>query len=137
MTFDLKLALTRERVCTFSSERTALANWVNGKRFYLMQDGQALRRHDETHIFRVGFDSEGLVRELDEALDILADEAGGTDEYGDVHSPDWPDRDSPGQRKETFPKWLGVGLLGMMVCFGISMFVHMAFQTGLYCKWFF
>ena len=57
--------------------------------------------------------------------------------YGDVYSPDWPDRDSLGRRKETFPEWLAVGLLVLMVCFGISMVVHMAFQTGLYCKWFF
>lgn len=58
---------------------------MNGKRFYLMQDSQALRRHDETHIFQVGFDGEALVGELDEALALLA---GGGDEYGDVYSPD-------------------------------------------------
>lgn len=59
---------------SFSSERTALANGVNGKRFYLMQDSQALRRHDETHIFQVGFDGGTLVGELDEALALLAGE---------------------------------------------------------------
>ena len=37
-------ARLRKRICTFSSERTALANGVNGKRFYLMQDSQALSR---------------------------------------------------------------------------------------------
>lgn len=42
-----------------------------------MQDSQALRRHDETHIFQVGFDREALVGELDEALALPADEAGG------------------------------------------------------------
>lgn len=52
-------ARLRKRICTFSSERTALANGVNGKRFYLMQDSQALRRHDETHVFQVGFDGGG------------------------------------------------------------------------------
>ena len=46
----------KREIRSFSSERTALANGVNGKRFYLMQDSQALRRHDETHIFQVGFD---------------------------------------------------------------------------------
>ena len=42
-----------------------------------MQDSQALRRHDETHIFQVGFDGGTLVGELDEALALLANEAGG------------------------------------------------------------
>ena len=37
-------ARLRKRICTFSSERTALANGVNGKRLYLMQDSQALSR---------------------------------------------------------------------------------------------
>lgn len=67
----------KREIRSFSSERAALANGVNGKRFYLMQDSQALRRHDETHIFRVGFDGEALVGELGEALALLADEAGG------------------------------------------------------------
>lgn len=49
----------KREIRSFSSERTALANGVNGKRFYLMQDSQALRRHDETHIFQVGFDGGG------------------------------------------------------------------------------
>lgn len=51
----------KREIRSFSSERTALANGVNGKRLYLMQDSQALRRHDETHIFQVGFDGEALV----------------------------------------------------------------------------
>lgn len=67
----------KRQIRSFSSERTVLANGVNGKMFYLMQDSQALRRHDETHIFQVGFDGEALVGELGEALDLLADEAGG------------------------------------------------------------
>lgn len=58
----------KREIRSFSSERTARANGVNGKRFYLMQDSQALRRHDETRIFQVGFDGEALVGELDEAL---------------------------------------------------------------------
>ena len=67
----------KRQIRSFSSERTVLANGVNGKMFYLMQDSQALRRHDETHIFQVGFDGEALVGELGEALALLADEAGG------------------------------------------------------------
>ena len=120
----------KREIRSFSSERTALANGVNGKRFYLMQDSQALRRHDETHIFQVGFNGEALVGELDEALALLADEAGGGDEYGDVYSPDWPDRGSTNREEDPFPKWLGVGLLVLTVC-------HAIFQGGLYCKWFF
>ena len=90
----------KREIRSFSSERTALANGVNGKRFYLMQDSQALRRHDETHIFQVGFNGEALVGELDEALALLADEAGGGDEYGDVYSPDWPDRGSTNREED-------------------------------------
>ena len=127
----------KREIRSFSSERTALANGVNGKRFYLMQDSQALRRHDETHIFQVGFDGEALVGELDEALALLADEAGGGDEYGNVYSPGWPDRGSTNREEDPFPKWLGVGLLVLTVCLGISLIVHAIFQGGLYCKWFF
>lgn len=50
---------------------------MNGERFYLLQDESALKQHDETHIFQVGFDGEALVGELDEALALLADEASG------------------------------------------------------------
>lgn len=51
----------KREVRSFSSERTALANGVNGERFYLLQDESALKQHDETHIFQVGFDGEALV----------------------------------------------------------------------------
>lgn len=67
----------KREIRSFSSERTALANGVNGERFYLLQDESALRQHDETHLFKVGIDGEALVGELDEALALLADEAGG------------------------------------------------------------
>lgn len=125
----------KRRIRSFSSERAALANEVNGKRFYLMQDSQALRRHDETHIFQVGFDGEALVGELGEALALLADEAGGGDEYGNVYSPGWRPTFRP--HPHPFPKWLGVGLLVLTVCLGISLIGHAIFQGGLYCKWFF
>lgn len=109
---------------------------MNGERFYL-QDESALKQHDETHLFKVGFDGEALVGELDEALALLADEAGGGDECGDVYSPDWPDRGSTNREEDPFPKWLGVGLLVLTVCLGISLIVHAIFQGGFYCKWFF
>ena len=111
----------KRQIRSFPSERTALANGVNGKRFYLMQDSQALRRHDETHIFKVGFDGEALVGELGEALALLADEAGGGDEYGNVYSPGWPDRGFTNREEDPFPKGLGVGLLVLTVCLGISL----------------
>ena len=77
---------------------------MNGERFYLLQDESALKQHDETHIFQVGFDGEALVGELDEALALLADEAGGGDEYGDVYSPDWPNRGSTNREEEPLPQ---------------------------------
>ena len=46
----------KREIRSFSSERAALANGVNGERFYLLQDESALRQHDETHLFKVGID---------------------------------------------------------------------------------
>ncbi|MEE1532247.1 MAG: hypothetical protein U0J81_02915 [Collinsella sp.] len=46
----------KRKIRSFSSERIALANGVNGERFYLLQDESALRQHDETHFFKVGID---------------------------------------------------------------------------------
>lgn len=63
--------------------------------------------------------------ELDEALALLADEA------DDVYSPDWPDRGSTNREEGPFPKWLGVGLLVLTVCLGISLIVHAIFQGGV------
>lgn len=95
-----------------------------------MQDSQALRRHDETHIFQVGFDGEALVGELDEALALLADEAGGGRRVwrrvfsrlarSGLHKP----------RRGPLPQMTWSGLLVLTVC-------HAIFQGGLYCKWFF
>ncbi len=83
-----------------------------------------------TSIFQVGFDGGTLVGELDEALALLADEAGGGRRVrrrvfsrlarSGLHKP----------RRGPFPKWLEVGLLVLTVC-------HAIFQGGLYCKWFF
>lgn len=41
----------------FSNERTALANGVNGERFYLLQDESALRQHDESRPESTGVSS--------------------------------------------------------------------------------
>lgn len=110
---------------------------MNGKRFYLIQDSRRSGGTTRRTSSRSGSTGRHSWGELDEALALLADEAGGGDEYGDVYSPDWPDRGSTNLEEDPFPKWLGVGLLVLTVCLGISLIVHAIFQGGLYCKWFF
>lgn len=93
----------------FSSERTALANGVNGERFYLLQDESALKQHDETHLFKVRIDEARLARDLDEALELLSKESAKTDGYGDTYSPDRLERDSDKLGKDPFMKWARIG----------------------------
>lgn len=126
----------KREIRLFSSERTALANGVNGERFYLLQDESALKQHDETHLFEVGIDGGRLARDLDEALELLSKESAKTDEYGDTYSPDCLERDSDKLGKDPFMKWVGIGFCVMMVCFGISMLLHSVFQIGFCSKWF-
>lgn len=126
----------KKEIRSFSSERTALANGVNGERFYLLQDQSALKQHDETHLFKVGIDGNKLADDLDEALELLSKEASKSDEYGDAHSRDWMERASDKQEKDPFLKWAGIGFCVMMVCLGISMLVHSVFQIGFCSKWF-
>ncbi|MCI9494793.1 hypothetical protein [Adlercreutzia mucosicola] len=126
----------KREIRSFSSERTALANGVNGERFYLLQDESALRQHDETHLFKVGIDVDRLARDLDEALELLSKESAKTDEYGDTYSTDWSELASGKQEKDPFLKWAGIGFCVMMVCLGVSMLVHSVFQIGFCSKWF-
>lgn len=126
----------KREIRLFSSERTALANGVNGERFYLLQDESALKQHDETHLFEIGIDGDRLARDLDEALDLLSKESAKTDEYGDTYSPDCLERDSDKLGKDPFMKWVGIGFCVMMVCFGTSMLLHSVFQIGFCSKWF-
>lgn len=126
----------KKEIRSFSSERTALANGVNGERFYLLQDESALRQHDETHLFKVGIDGGKLAGDLDEALELLSKESAKTDEYGSAYSPDCLERDSDRLGKDPFMKWAGIGFCVMMVCLGISMLVHSVFQIGFCSKWF-
>ena len=121
----------KREIRSFSSERTALANGVNGERFYLLQDESALRQHDETHLFKVGLDGGKLAGDLDEAK-----ESAKTDEHGDTYSPDCLERDSDRLGKDPFMKWAGIGFCVMMTCLGISMLVHSVFQIGFCSKWF-
>lgn len=126
----------KKEIRSFSSERTALANGVNGERFYLLQDESALRQHDETHLFKVGIDGGKLAGDLDEALELLSKESAKTDEYGSAYSPDCLERDSDRLGKDPFLKWAGIGFYAMMACLGISMLVHSVFQIGFCSKWF-
>ena len=126
----------KKEIRSFSSERTALANGVNGERFYLLQDESALRQHDETHLFKVGIDGGKLAGDLDEALELLSKESAKTDEYGSAYSPDCLERDSDRLGKDPFMKWVGIGFCVMMACLGISMLVHSVFQIGFCSKWF-
>ena len=126
----------KREIRSFSSERTALANGVNGERFYLLQDESALRQHDETHLFKVGIDGGKLAGDLDEALELLSKESAKTDEYGSACSPDCLERDSDRLGKDPFMKWAGIGFCVMMACLGISMLVHSVFQIGFCSKWF-
>ena len=126
----------KREIRSFSSERTALANGVNGERFYLLQDQSALKRHDETHLFKVGIDGGKLTGDLDEVLELLSKEASKSDEYGSTYSPDWLERASDKQEKDPFLKWGGIGFCVMMACLGISMLVHSVFQIGFCSKWF-
>ena len=126
----------KREIRSFSSERTALANGVNGERFYLLQDELALRQHDETHLFKVGIDGNKLAGDLDEALELLSKESAKTDEHGDTYSPDCLERDSDRLGKDPFMKWAGIGFCVMMACLGISMLVHSVFQISFCSKWF-
>ena len=127
----------KKEIRSFSSERTALANGVNGERFYLLQDQSALKQHDETHLFKVGIDGNKLAGDLDEAIELLSEESAKADEYGDTYSPNRLERNSDKLGRDPFMKWAGIGFCVMMICFGISMLVHSVFQIGFYLKWFF
>lgn len=120
---------------SFSNERTALANGVNGERFYLLQDESALRQHDETHFFKVGIDGGKLAGDLDEAIELLSKESAKVDGNGNTYSPDCLGRDSDRFGEDPFMKWAGIGFCAMMVCLGISILVHSAFQIGFCSKW--
>lgn len=124
----------KREIRSFSSERTALANGVNGERFYLLQDESALKQHDETRLFKVGIDGDRLARDLDEALELLSKESAKTDEHDDTYSPDCLERDSDKLGKDPFMKWAGIGFCMMMTCFGISIIVHSVFQIGFCSK---
>lgn len=77
--------------------------------FYLLQDKSALRKHDETHLFKVGIDGGKLASDLDEALELLSKESAKVDVYADTYSPDRSERDFDRLGKDSFMKWAGIG----------------------------
>lgn len=116
----------------FSSERTALANGVNGERFYLLQDKEALSRHDDTHIFEVHVDGVKLLSLLDECLEAIEKER--YDEYADVYSPESPELyhvDLVADRCESGgeEKWITRCFIGISCVIGISLIVHMVMHA--------
>ena len=130
-----KLGSLREMMHQFVSERTALANGVNGARFYLHGDAVALAKHDETHLFEIGIDAERLCREFDEFIELLGEESAGTDEYADTYSPYLPKRMAARKTEDGFPKWLAVSLCALMVCFGLSVLAHAIIQFEILSRW--
>lgn len=131
----MKLSNLREMMHQFISERTALANGVNGTRFYLHRDAAALAQHDETHLFEIGVDGERLCRELDEFIELLGEESAGTDEYADTYSPYPPKRMAARKTDNGYPKWLAVGLCALMVCLGLSVLAHAIIQVAILSRW--
>mgnify|MGYP000168632812 CR=1 FL=1 len=130
-----KLSSLRELMHLFVSERTALANGVNGIRFYIHGNAEALTKHDETHLFEIGVDGERLCRELDEFIELLGKESADTDEYADTYSPYPPKRMATRKTDNGFPKWLAVGLCVLMACFGLSVLAHAIIQFGILSRW--
>lgn len=130
-----KLGSLRKLMHRFVSERTALANGVNGTRFYLHEDAEALAKHDETHLFEIGFDGERLCQELDEFIELLGEESADTDEYADTYSPYPPKRMAARKTDNGVPKWLTVGLCTLIACFSLSVLAHAIIQFGILSKW--
>ena len=130
-----KLSSLRELMHLFVSERTALANGVNGARFYLHGNAKALAKHDETHLFEIGIDGERLCRELDEFIELLGEESADTDEYADTYSPYPPKRMATRKTNNGFPKWLTVSICALMACFGLSVLAHVIIQFGNLSRW--
>ncbi|MCB6761510.1 hypothetical protein LI088_11580 [Adlercreutzia equolifaciens] len=130
-----KLSSLRELMHLFVSERTALANGVNGARFYLHGNAKALAKHDETHLFEIGIDGERLCRELDEFIELLGEESADTDEYADTYSPYPPKRMATRKTNNGFPKWLTVSICALMACFGLSVLAHVIIQFGILSRW--
>lgn len=119
-------------ILEFCSERTALANGVNGERFYLLQDKEALFRHDETHVFEVHVDGAKMLSLLDLCLAAIEKER--YNEYADVYSPESPElyhvEPVSGHRESSKEeKWLIRCLIGISCLMGVSIIAHTVIQA--------
>ena len=116
----------------FNSERTALANGVNGERFYLLQDSNALAQHDETHLFEVKIDGAKLWSLFEASLAAIEKESG--DEYADVYSPESPEMYRVGLASKhrccsVEEKWLLRSIIGLFCLLGLMTAVHAVMQA--------
>ena len=116
----------------FNSERTALANGVNGERFYLLQDSNALAQHDDTHLFEVKIDGAKLWSLFEASLAAIEKESG--DEYADVYSPESPEMYRVGLASKhrccsVEEKWLLRSIIGLFCLLGLMTAVHAVMQA--------
>ena len=116
----------------FNSERTALANGVNGERFYLLQDSNALAQHDDTHLFEVKIDGAKLWSLFEASLAAIEKESG--DEYADVYSPESPEMYRVGlaskhRCRSVEEKWLLRSIIGLFCLLGLMTAVHAVMQA--------
>lgn len=121
-----------EAMLEFNSERTALANGVNGERFYLLQNSNALAQHDDTHLFEVKIDGIKLWSLFEASL--VAIEKEGCDEYADVYSPESPEMYHVGHAskhryRSLEEKWLLRSIVGFFCLFGLMTVVHALMQA--------
>ncbi len=116
----------------FNSERTALANGVNGERFYLLQDSNALAQHDDTHLFEVKIDGAKLSSLFEASLAVIEKESG--DEYADAYSPESPEMyrvglSSKHRCRSVEEKWLLRSIIGLFCLLGLMTAVHAVMQA--------
>lgn len=127
-----ELHLLHKAMLEFNSERTALANGVNGERFYLMQDSNALAQHDGTHLFEVKIDGAKLWSLFEASLTAIEKER--YDEYADVYSLESPELyhvDLPSKHRQhsTEEKWLLRSAIGVFCLVGLIAVAHVIMQA--------
>lgn len=123
----------RSQLYCFAMERTALANGIEGKRFFLLQDKNALAKHDSTHLYEVGIDGDRIRRTFDEFLAILRREAERTDQYADTYSQDWPARQGgEAGRTDGVSQTTRVCLVATSVVLAVCLLAHTMFSLFAY-----
>lgn len=131
----------RDGLYQFATERTALANGVNGKRFYLQKNPEVLAEHDATHLFTVGIDGAKLQEKLQAFIGRLTKESRETDEYADTYCPDWPEEDEALERvaakeRRNWNIMVGVLVVLAVIMVGASI-AHHTFGVAALGKWVF